>query len=267
MPRDIVTIRRNAGYFTPAVTVWSPLLLTGLVGWYRAADAGGTNRTVFTDAGVTLATNGQAVQQWNDESGLGNDLTQATLANQPAWQSAGFNGLPTVLNISGNNHCLTNTTFPMGTGTTGSCFFAGFVDATSGPVGRVICYGGPPSGNDQNAGSGNFFLIQPSGTLQAFAWFNTFMSPTPYTGNTNYRMGCVFDGTNGTLYQNNVASTPTAGGPVWATPGTLSVWETVPPNQGEPTGGAMSEIIVTTSALSSTDRNNLDTYLKAHWGL
>ncbi|MBS1495477.1 MAG: T9SS type A sorting domain-containing protein [Bacteroidetes bacterium] len=49
--------------------------------WLKA-DAG-----VYTDAGVTPATNGQAVQQWNDQSGNANHVTQTVAINKPVFKS------------------------------------------------------------------------------------------------------------------------------------------------------------------------------------
>ena len=47
----------------------------------------------YTDAGVTLATNGQSVQQWNDSSGHARHATQATLGNRPTRVNSQLNGL------------------------------------------------------------------------------------------------------------------------------------------------------------------------------
>ncbi|MEZ4622402.1 MAG: hypothetical protein R2867_43825 [Caldilineaceae bacterium] len=54
-------------------------IAAGLSHWVRA-DVG-----VYSDAGSTLATDGQSVQQWNDQSGAGLDLGQATTTQQPIY--------------------------------------------------------------------------------------------------------------------------------------------------------------------------------------
>lgn len=56
--------------------------------WLKA-DAG-----VFTDAGITPATNGQTVQQWNDQSGNNKHATQGTAANRPTLVTNALNGKP-----------------------------------------------------------------------------------------------------------------------------------------------------------------------------
>lgn len=54
--------------------------------WLRA------DAEVFTDAGITPAANGQAVQQWNDQSGNGNHVTQTVTVNKPEFRGA--DGIP-----------------------------------------------------------------------------------------------------------------------------------------------------------------------------
>lgn len=61
---------------------------TGNVLWLKA-DAG-----VFTDAGITPATNGQNVQQWNDQSGNTNHAAQASSVLRPVFVTNVLNGLP-----------------------------------------------------------------------------------------------------------------------------------------------------------------------------
>lgn len=83
------------GFFTLAAPPANGVLpnnIGGLQLWLKA-DAG-----VFSDAGVTPATNGATVQQWNDQSGNGNNATQATAANRPTYQTGlpGFNSLPAI---------------------------------------------------------------------------------------------------------------------------------------------------------------------------
>ena len=73
-------------------------------------DAG---RAVFSDAGTTLATNAQSVQQWNDvsmDNGTqnANNMTQTTATNRPTWTSsvATLGNLPAI-NFDGTNDFLT----------------------------------------------------------------------------------------------------------------------------------------------------------------
>jgi hypothetical protein len=78
--------RWRPGQKTPA----NPSQIFGSNLWYRA-DAG-----VYHDAGTTLAIDGQTVQQWNDQSGNGNNLSQASAGSRPQFLVAGYNSKPTV---------------------------------------------------------------------------------------------------------------------------------------------------------------------------
>lgn len=48
---------------------------------------------VYKDAGTTPCADGDKVQQWNDQSGNGNHLTQTATANQPTFTATGINSL------------------------------------------------------------------------------------------------------------------------------------------------------------------------------
>lgn len=61
---------------------------SNLKGWW-SADYG-----VYSDAGVTLATNGQTVQQWNDRSGNNRHWKQATAGSRPTYTTGAYNTRP-----------------------------------------------------------------------------------------------------------------------------------------------------------------------------
>ncbi len=82
-------------YDVVLVTVSSPALApndssisSSLALWLKA-DAG-----VYNDAGSTLATNGQTVRQWQDQSGNARHANQVTSAARPTYVTAVKNGLP-----------------------------------------------------------------------------------------------------------------------------------------------------------------------------
>ena len=58
--------------------------------WLRA------DKGVYSDGGGTAATNGQLVQQWNDQSGNGLNALQNTPGSRPGFTTTGFNGFPAV---------------------------------------------------------------------------------------------------------------------------------------------------------------------------
>jgi hypothetical protein len=58
--------------------------------WLKS-DAG-----VYKDAGVTPASAGERVQQWNDYSGNGNNAVQSASSNRPVYQTGIVNGEPSL---------------------------------------------------------------------------------------------------------------------------------------------------------------------------
>lgn len=61
---------------------WTPLSLgASLMAWYKA------DAQAYVDNGVTLATNGQTVQLWKDQSVNGRDLSQATSNLRPTYNA------------------------------------------------------------------------------------------------------------------------------------------------------------------------------------
>lgn len=82
----------------PGNTVCGPVL------WLKA-DAG-----VYTDAGITPATNGQPVQQWNDQSGNGNDVTQTNNPNKPVFITQDASAAPALYFDGANGNMFLNNT-------------------------------------------------------------------------------------------------------------------------------------------------------------
>ncbi len=76
----------------------------GPVLWLKA------DAEVYTDAGTTLATDGQSVQQWNDQSGNGNHVTQTTTINKPAFKSPDATARPAIYFDGVNRKVFLNNT-------------------------------------------------------------------------------------------------------------------------------------------------------------
>lgn len=73
------------GSINPSGTVaWTPAQLPGLALWLDAADSS------------TITLNGTDVSQWDDKSGNGNHVSNATAATQPPYLATGWNGKPTL---------------------------------------------------------------------------------------------------------------------------------------------------------------------------
>jgi hypothetical protein len=77
---------------SPSIQCKPPATILGsmLYGYWEASSG------VYSDAGSTLATNGQTVQQWNDQSGNGRHWSQATGGNRPTLKTGIVNRLPVI---------------------------------------------------------------------------------------------------------------------------------------------------------------------------
>lgn len=248
-----------SGAFTPAS-------LTGLVAWYKA-DTG-----VFVDAGSTLATNGQTVQQWNDQSGNGYHLKQATGGSRPTFQTAGFNSsFPAVTFTLSSSTWMATTanTVAMGTGLVGSAFLVGLITGSGAVNARGVAYvENGQTADTISSHSAAWLLLSPGTPSLASYRAGFFANDNVAIFNVNMRVGNVYDNTNDTGYLNNVAGTPVAAsGLTWTSPGTLLISTA---DTASPTAfwdGPIAEVVVTNTALSGTDRTNLDNYFKTNLGL
>ena len=118
------------------------------------------DKGVFSDAGTTAAANLSPVQQWNDQSGNGNNALQNTLANRPIFRTGQDNGLP-ALEFTGNMFIDPSALGIPGTG--GFSYFVVFRDTQTGLGGL-------------GDGSGQFILDRTTAT-------NPLVSLKPITGN------------------------------------------------------------------------------------
>lgn len=244
-----------------SVSSWTPALLPGLVAWYKSTNG------VYVDAGVTLATNGQTVQQWNDQSGLNNHLKQVTGGNRPTYQAAGFNSLSTVTLSSGTWMATTADSVAMGSGLVGSAFAVGQSTVFGSNV-RAISYVENGQTSDGVSNHSAAWLLNSSGTTFASYRNGFFANDSSFSLNTNLRFGNIYDNTNDTNYVNNVAGTPVAAtGLTWTSPGTILIGTASTTSPANFWSGPLSEIVITNTALSSGDRLNLDNYFKIKWNL
>jgi hypothetical protein len=246
--------------------VWTPADLPGLIAWYKA-DAG-----VYSDAGTTLATDGQRVAQWNDQSGDGYHLIAPTPSVDGFfYRTDGFGtGLPaiestvttmpgmatladTVAIGGGNILCSFVVTRPMA-GMLANCRLASYVG------------NGLTLANDYaDLGSAILFMaVSAAATADVTAMNNSnTLAASPITQGTKYRIGSVFNGTNHEVYVNNVASgSPVVYAGPLTSPGRLSVG--IP---GSSWIGFFAELVFTNIVPSTGDRSSLDTYFSTKWGL
>lgn len=254
----------TVGPVTAATAGWTPADLgAALIAWYKA-DTG-----VYSDAGTTPAAADALVKQWNDQSGGGRHLVQAAPTNI-AYKSTGFNSThPCLLNdySAGAGLATAVNTVAHGGGAIISMFAVVRSDVDRVDNERLLAYTGTglTIDNAHTDLASVVLLFYTTGNVNAVQGGDV-GAPAPVTVGTNYRIGSVFDGTDHTIYINNTAiGSPVVPAvlPALTSPGQLSlgfsengVWV-----------GAIAEIVVTNTVLSSGDRTSLDNYFKAKWGL
>lgn len=243
-----------AGVDTPDV-----IFGANLRGWYKA-DTG-----VYNDAGSTLATDGQTVQQWNDQSGIGNNISQATGGNRPTYDTTGFNGTHGVVfdSASLTRLFVSFDTFDLGGSGALSVFVVGQMLTGTDSNGRLVAYVGNGLVNSFDNDSSSLTIIR-NGTADEILFFRNGTSRNAAVSlATNYRLGVVCDKTNTTIYVNNSAGTPVADARSYTSPGGLFIGE----YEGAGWDGAVAEIVVLNVAPNGTQLNSLDAYFVDKWGL
>jgi hypothetical protein len=254
-----------------SATLWTPASLgADLALWLDAEDT----------ASITL--NGSNVSQWSDKSGNNRHATQGTAADQPLYSATGFNGKPTVENVSGDFMAFGVTTLGRNvSGITGAIVgehpalasFAVncteiFISVVEVPTTTRFSlspnfYSGGATANRYSIGgrrldSDSFATVSSSTDSLA-----NLGNPWIRIGQRVYSDGVANHWTNGTQ-DLTAAAIQTAGN----TSDTNSVAGTLFAGSGPtPNGTKLSEIVLTHSTLSTTDRQRLEGYLAHKWGL
>lgn len=174
---------------------WSPPSAGTLSLWVKATDG------VYNDAGTTLATNSQTVQQWNDQSGNSRNVAQATAGNRPIYTSATpivtFDGVDDYLRFSGS---LADVV--------GSVLVAFKTGATAFSAAQVLV-----SSADE-ATANNWFEIGIGADGRIYIESNAAGTKQTVVGSsflevsTNYALAVTFDGTDYYASLNGVEQNP-----------------------------------------------------------
>ena len=227
-----------------------------LVAWYKARNG------VYSDAGVTLATNGQTVRQWNDLSGHGYHLSMATAGQRPTFRQTGLNNRPALELVAASNTRLTSAANAVALGGEAvSAWLVAQLRNASDNNARLFSFQGQGQANDfDNAAS--FFWFRQGVTTNVGGFRNTqSIGLTSIPADQNFFYGVQFDSVRGTVYQSG-ASDASAG--TFASLGTLTVGGNL---ADECWDGFISEVIVVKRPLSLRDRNFLTSYLASDWEL
>lgn len=252
MPSPII-IRRILQHKSAPASIAFPTL-SGLVGRWNALN-------VITSSGnVTSAT---------DLSGNGHALTNTGTVPLNA---TGYNGHPAFGFLAANQAGLSTTGIALTTATASVFIVCQMLTGTAANGGLASYADGNVDDWASNGGAAIIVRNNSDNKITTYG-FSTQLGLNSISLATNYRLGIIFDGANVTQYINNVAQASpvaytrsfTGVAPRFGIGNRIasgifagasgSAWE-----------GSVAEIVLTSSALSGTELNNLDAYFTGQWG-
>jgi hypothetical protein len=253
--RDLILGTNACQFPVPAVVVppFNPASYANLQLWLDAADVAGTG---------TNPSDGSIVTTWVDKSGAGGD---ATKFGNPTFASTGLNGNP-ALSFNGTSMgyrgAITNS------GTVVTTFAVATLNSGTLQYGRLVSLAA--SGNDTGSVGVCVPLFRDNATPENIAGYRAgaklSTQPTP-AYDTAFYATSIFDGTNNTTYVNGVAGTSvTSSGTFGITRYGIGTIANGTPDQ-DYWKGYISEILIYNSALSRTDQEAIEGYLKEKWGI
>jgi len=226
---------------------------TGLKAWFKG------------DAGVTQG--GGTVSAWADQSGNGNDVTQGTGANQPAFTASAINGIPGIA-YSANAQILTRATSPLSVGSARTVVGVAKPAAGSGSFnpGGTVAHFKTTSGHDW---TGYLAVVGAS----TYGWGNNVVSDSLTSPPTILNTPCVVEisttvGQLPTFVINAVAYTAAGGNVVTTDDGTNGFQiGNVAQASSQFFAGSICEVLVYDHILSAGDLTTLRQYLQAKYAI
>ena len=234
---------------------------------YSAAGGGGLpnhNWEVHYDAtvgvynaGTTDATNGQTIATWADQSGNGNDLLGASAPYRPTYDSSAFGGLGGI-DLVAKHFTVTNSIDLF----TGNPVWTAFhVIHRNGNSLWSLEGGSGLSGTGVIYGDGNFYAGAPNTNRYIYRSHNNTIGSNIYT---------VQASTSGVddskLWINGVQKVPIAYASA-AKQACIYFGRRSSNTGGEASNGLYGEFLLTRSALTETEIEEIETYLSEKWGL
>jgi hypothetical protein len=223
-----------------------PTSITGCLLWLDANDS----TTITYSSGSNLS-------QWADKSGLGNNMTQGTVASQPVYGTMS-NGKPG-LNLASNKFMANNT---IALPTSYSVFAVGYGTGASngrlltGTADGYIFFGADSTGS-------NFASYVGNGS----SWSNAVANSPNYNVNSLCLMEMTNNSTSNELlpYFNGNAQTGKYGGVTKALTGLT--FGSNPGGGAQFWNGYVAEVLVYNTVLSKVQRQQVEGYLSWKWGL
>lgn len=221
----------------------SQILSSALVAHYKA------------DSGTSTTVEDAAISQWDDQSGNGNHLVQATGSKQPIYKGAVRNGLA-VVRFDGSDDLMADA-FTLNQ----PCEIAAVLRYRSAP-GATRTYA---SGSGSSTGAAWF---NSSGIWNTFAgstlnFTNTVPAPTA----TDWNMLLVLLNGSSSFMSYNGGLRTLTGAAGASNPGGLTVGASGASGGSQWADVDVGEIVVSNAALSTLQRSQLHGYLAGRWAL
>lgn len=224
---------------------FSPDDISGLQLWLDSSDSS------------TITLSGSNVSQWNDKSSNGWSVSQGTSLQQPALISSGLNSKD-VIRFDGSNDSLINASITPVSGSTNRTIFA--VSNYTGTGVLYNAYFGTTQSNGRVLGVSNEIAVRIYGGNRVWT---TGVDSTHCTttimldGTTPSNLSAWKDGSPLSVSSTaNQTINTTAGVYIGKSVTNTSYWN-----------GDIAEVLVYDSALSTSDRESVESYLSTKWGL
>jgi hypothetical protein len=244
------------GYFSGGAAAWTPASLSGLKLWLDASVSGS----------ITLS--GSDVTQWDDQSGNGNNVVQATSARRPTYSATGFNGSkPGITCVAANSQFLRNTSIGFNSST--GYIFVVQTNSDSNPSnGGIICFVGSSATNDFGFDQSFILAVNGSSPVKYRMTSNAYDdAQQTSTLNTPQVIGWIFNGASTTGYLDFSADTAgTKSGALGNTTADIALGSR-PWNGNTPSfDGVFAEIVLGEGVPSAGDLTSFHSYCQAKWG-
>lgn len=232
------------------------------------------DNAVYSNAGTTLAANGGDVQQWNDRSGNGNNLTQTITALKPTYNTTNAQNTIPVIRFTANNddYMLATITATANQATVYAVVRYSSLPSTNPGIlqGSSTVPGGSPGydfGTNKNIGmwveasSGRIWGrgIQSNGTAVNIP----IVAAGATSANTFYSICSIYGGSAIAQYLDGIATSSVTYN------NTLSSWRNFGVGrQGTETwNGDIAEVIAYNTNINAAQKIIADNYLAAKYGL
>ena len=250
-------------YVCTAANTWKRT--AALSSWGALPDIAGLQLWLDADDSDTITLNGSTVSQWDDKSGNGYHVSQGTASNQPTYVTAVLNS-KNIVRFDGVNDIISNSSAQPVAGSSSRTIFYVFScnSAVGGNVNNVdyALYFGTA-----NPALGGVIALSQELGIRVNSGYRIFNQSNE--DGSHAIISAVQDGTNVSNYS------------MWKNGSALSATST---NSRELNTGAgiyigahaasvnfhngdIAEIIVYNSALSTSDRESVESYLSTKWGI